>query len=174
MTSDKSSSAKPLKERVSVAKFIGQQLALSEKSQKEIAAAIGYDRPNFITMIKNGQSKLPIHRVPALARELGIDPLFFMRLVMSEYMPEVWDTVEEVLEGAEKLTITPEEIKIIKIIREQSANTPLNIADDENRQLLEKTIHAIATKEHKEREAIRELVDALPRNSTLRKSPKTV
>lgn len=172
MTTDKTS-PKPTKERVSVAKYIGQQLALSEKSQKDISAAIGYDRPNFLTMIKNGQSKLPIHRVAALARELGVDQMFFLRMVLSEYMPEVWATVEEVLEGSEKLTLSQEELQIIRLVREHSGNTPLNLADTENRQLLEKTIQAIAHKEFTEREAVRQLVDALPRNSTLRKSPKT-
>ena len=57
------------KKRITVAEFIAQQVALTDKTQKEIAAAVGYDRPNFITMIKQGQSKLPISKAVPLAND---------------------------------------------------------------------------------------------------------
>lgn len=41
------------------------------KTQKEIAEQAGYEHANNISMIKNGTSKLPLDRVPALASPLN-------------------------------------------------------------------------------------------------------
>jgi hypothetical protein len=50
------------------------------KSQLEIATEAGFINANVLSMIKSGTSKLPLDRVPALARALGCDPkrLFIM------------------------------------------------------------------------------------------------
>ena len=56
------------KRKVTVAEYIEQQIALSEKSQKDIAAEIGYDKPNVLSMIKQGQTKLPVNKVGPLAK----------------------------------------------------------------------------------------------------------
>lgn len=109
-----------VKAKITVAEYIGQQLALSDKTQKEVAAAIGYDRPNFLTMIKQGQSKLPINKAPDLAKALGIDQVHFLRLVLQEYMPEVWGAVELVIEGSGKEMLTSDELAVVQLVREES------------------------------------------------------
>lgn len=164
------SEAKSTRERLTVAKYIGQQLALSERSQKEIAAEIGYDRPNFLTMVKSGQSKLPISKAPALARAMGVDQRHFLRIVMQEYMPEVWNALEEVLQDNERLMLSEDEKILIQIARSTSGNTPLALTDANNAELIARAIKAVADNEEAEREAVRELVESLPRNSALRKS----
>ena len=63
----------------------------SGKTQKAIAEEVGLDRQNVISMMKTGDMKVPIDRAPALARACGADPAAFTRLVIQEYMPEVWE-----------------------------------------------------------------------------------
>ena len=46
-----------------VAKFVRRQIQVLGKSQVEIAAYCGFDKPNVITMIKQGKTKLPMTKV---------------------------------------------------------------------------------------------------------------
>ena len=55
-----------------------------KKSQAEIAAEAGFINPNMVTIIKKGASKLPIDRVPALAKALECDPSLILRLALEQ------------------------------------------------------------------------------------------
>jgi transcriptional regulator with XRE-family HTH domain len=54
------------------------------KTQSEIARACGFNNPNMLSMIKNGRTNLPLKRIPALCRELGIRPEEMLLLAMTE------------------------------------------------------------------------------------------
>ncbi|MGZ9053126.1 MAG: helix-turn-helix domain-containing protein [Rhodoplanes sp.] len=56
------------------------------KSQREIAAELGYERPNIISMMKRGETKLPLDKVPALAKALHVDPAHLFRLALEQQM----------------------------------------------------------------------------------------
>lgn len=103
--------------RVSVADYITQQIAMSGKPQKEIAEELNYDKPNIITMFKQGKTKVPLNKVPMLAKSLGVDPVHFLRIVLLEYAPEIWEVLDAVV-GREM--ITENERKILGIIRNAS------------------------------------------------------
>jgi predicted XRE-type DNA-binding protein len=60
---------------ITVKDFLTQAIENSKLKQTEIAEAVGYDKPNFITMLKQGKTKLPVNKVPAFAKILGIDEL---------------------------------------------------------------------------------------------------
>ena len=83
--------------RITVASYLEIQIAVSEISQKDIATAIGYDKPNVITMIKQGKTKLPLNKVGPLAKVLGIDPVHLLRLAMSEYHPDTWLAINHII-----------------------------------------------------------------------------
>lgn len=55
-----------------------------KKSQVEIAEEAGFVNPNMITMIKSGSTKLPLDRVPALAKALEGDPALMLRLALEQ------------------------------------------------------------------------------------------
>lgn len=38
-------------------------------------------------------TRIPLYRVPALAKACGVDPAVFLRITMMEYMPEVWEVI---------------------------------------------------------------------------------
>lgn len=52
------------------------------KTQSQIAVEAGFLQPNMLAMIKTGANKLPLDRVPGLAKALETDPkLLFMMAV---------------------------------------------------------------------------------------------
>lgn len=78
-----------------VARFIQQALAASGKTQREIAQELGYENSNVITMFKQGLTKVPLAKAGSMAKALGVDPVFFFKLLLREYAPETLEAVEE-------------------------------------------------------------------------------
>jgi hypothetical protein len=97
----------------SVANYLTHQLRLCGKTQKQVAAEVGYEKPNIITMMKRGQTKVPLEKVPALARALGVDPVHFLRIAMLEYAPENWRVIEE----AFGFVVTRHERELVETVR---------------------------------------------------------
>ncbi len=50
------------------------------KSQKEIAQEAGFVNANMLSLLQSGATKVPLDRVPALARALEVDRAYLMRL----------------------------------------------------------------------------------------------
>jgi len=51
------------KSHIAVAEYLNQQIALSGVPQTEIAEKLGYDKPNIITMFKQGKTKIPMNKI---------------------------------------------------------------------------------------------------------------
>jgi len=54
------------------------------KTQAEIASEAGFANANMMTFFKNGKNKVPLDRVPSLARALEVDPAYLMRLALDQ------------------------------------------------------------------------------------------
>lgn len=102
-----------------VADYLNNQIAICGKSQKDIAFEAGYQRPNIITMFKQGVTKVPIAAAPKIAKAIGSDPAFFLRLVLHEYHPELLETIEKDLGGF----CTVNEASILNLLRDSTGNT---------------------------------------------------
>lgn len=105
--------------------YIAKQIDILGKKQREIAAALGYPKPNIITMFKQGLTKVPIEKVPALAKVLGLDPAHLLTLAVREYLPDTLTTIQETFgRGA---TVSAREYEIAEYIREitKDADPPL-------------------------------------------------
>lgn len=115
----------------SVADYIGAQLAHLPpgKTQKSIAEALGYDKPNIIVMFKKGDTKLPVTKVPALAKELGVDPMHLLRMTLSEYTPEILAVIES-LSGT---FISANERELVKLWRRATKETDPSIELNEHK-----------------------------------------
>lgn len=55
-----------------------------KKTQAEIASEAGFPNANMMTFLKNGRNKLPLDRVPSLAKALEVDPAYLMRLALDQ------------------------------------------------------------------------------------------
>lgn len=97
-------------------RFLNKQItAISGvKSQREIAAEAGYDKPNILSMIKNGDTKLPLDKVPALAKALGVDPKHLFRLTIEQHHPEVARVAHEIFGNV----VTDNEMALVRMFRE--------------------------------------------------------
>jgi transcriptional regulator with XRE-family HTH domain len=80
-----------------VAQFLSKCIDESPKTQREIAKEVGWPHPNVLSMIKSGETNLPLDRIGPLAKALDIDPAHLLKLAMSQYMPETFKAVEEAL-----------------------------------------------------------------------------
>lgn len=78
-------------------RYLDRLINISPKTQNQIAQEVGYDKSNIITMLKQGTTRLPLERVPAMARALQQDPAEMLRLWMRDYMPEALVVIEDTL-----------------------------------------------------------------------------
>jgi len=86
----------------------------SHKTQLEIAREAGFGSPNTISMIKTGKTRLPIARIPALAKALNSDPLELFSIALEEYEPEIWAVFASL---APSMLVTPKELDLIVSLR---------------------------------------------------------
>ena len=122
------------------ADFLGRAIALSGMTQREIARRAGYDKPNVISMMKMGQTKVPIDRIPDIAEACGVDPARFMRIALQEYHPELLELVLDYV--GELLTIN--EMKIVRCYRGIVGDDDDEIeVDTEAKLALMTTLHAL-------------------------------
>lgn len=102
---------------VSVAQYLDNQITMSSKTQIQISEEMGYEKPNIITMIKQGKTKLPVNKIEPMAKALGIDPVYFMRLVLQEYQPDLCAALDAIYAGG---LVTAQELAMIEAVREAS------------------------------------------------------
>lgn len=116
---------------ISVADYISQQMNLSGKLQTDIAEEIGLDKPNVISMIKNGKTKIPLRKISKLAKAVGVDPKHLFRLCMREYSPDTADAIDEIFHHQ---ILSANEMEIIEIIRQANPTDPgIHTSDDRER-----------------------------------------
>ena len=116
-----------------IARYITEAIERSDKTQLQISKEVGFDKPNIITMIKQGKTKVPICRVSGLAKSLDVDPVHLFNSVLAEYQPETWLAVQEVY--GSPLIPSLFERRLIEAIRNSGAR--LDLADDSE-------LHALA------------------------------
>ena len=112
------SNGKPYAE-TRVAKFIDRRiLELSpKKSQHEIAIEAGFKTPNVLSMLKTGTAKVPLDRVPALAKALECDARFLFRLALEQLGGSMTPSAIDEIFGT---IVTENEVGWLKAIREFS------------------------------------------------------
>ena len=105
-----------------LAKFLETRLLelKHKKTQAEIAEEAGFVNPNMVTMIKKGATKLPIDRVPALAKALESDPALLLRLALEQ---SEGSTAAAAIYEIIGQPITKNEMAWINEIREASGDT---------------------------------------------------
>ena len=87
------------------------------KSQARIAEEAGFINPNVISMLKNGAAKLPLDRVPGLARALECDPRLLFKLALEQAGA---DTTARAIEEIFGAVVTRNEVAWLDEIRDAS------------------------------------------------------
>lgn len=76
-----------------VAEYISVQIEKSHLKQYEISKQVGWNRPNFLSILKKGGARLPLDKVAPLADALGINKQDLMIRCLREYQPEVLEVL---------------------------------------------------------------------------------
>jgi hypothetical protein len=103
-------------EGMTLAQYVCRQLeivSIRGKTNREIAAEAGYKSGNIISMIKSGAMKLPLSKVPEMARALKSDPALLFRLAMMQFTSDKL-AVEEIF----GTVVSKNETAILGYIRE--------------------------------------------------------
>ncbi|MYM41942.1 hypothetical protein [Duganella qianjiadongensis] len=99
----------------SIAELIIRRQTELGKSDAQISQALGFERVTTFVMIKQGNTKLPVQKVVALATALSIEPVPLLRQLLAESMPDVLSAVDSLLTP---LSLTTNEVKLVHTFRE--------------------------------------------------------
>lgn len=114
-----------------VAEYVSWQINLCGKMQTEIAEEVGFEKPNVISMIKQGKTKVPINKIGKMAKALNVDPIFFLKMCINEYMPDMLEAITAI---TNQPVFTANEIDFIEEIRASKiVNPKLETKDDRAR-----------------------------------------
>ncbi|OOY31275.1 transcriptional regulator [Thioclava sp. F36-6] len=104
------------------AKFMRDRiLALGHrKTQAEIAIEAGFVNANMMSLLKAGKTKIPLDRIPSLARALECDPAFLMRLSLEQ---AVGKTAALAIDEIFGTAVTENERGWLNELREASENS---------------------------------------------------
>lgn len=105
-----------------LAKFVTKRVLELKyrKTQAQIAAEAGFNNPNFLSMIKNGSSKLALDRVPALAKALECDAALLFRMALDQHDSP---TTETALRQIFRAVVTENEAVWLEELRDASDNS---------------------------------------------------
>ena len=107
-----------------VAIFLSNAIKSSGRTQKEIADECGFSYANVVSMMKNGNTKIPLQRAPALARAIGIEPRELVARCLETYEPELYELLAEHAPG---ILVTRFELRLLKLMRAAAASGRLHI-----------------------------------------------
>lgn len=106
-----------------VAQRLTQAINASPLTQREIAKRAGFPRSNVISMMKRGEMKIPLDRLPAIARALELDPAEFLGFALREYHPDVHEALQQVM----GVPLTAEEVKLVRMYRRANRSGTLKL-----------------------------------------------
>ena len=117
-----------------VTALIREKLAVltQSKTERAIAAEAGFKSTNMLSMIKCGRAKVPLDRVPGIARAIGCDPMLLFRLALEQHFEE--GSVE--VEYSRRICVTENEREIIELVRSASKGSDPEITSDKIARLL--------------------------------------
>jgi hypothetical protein len=92
--------SRPKKDKIvngsKVAHILTGAINNSSKTQTQIAHEVGFNRPNMVSMIKQGYSNVPIVKVKRIADCLNLDAKELLDCCMEEYRSKEWQVIREI------------------------------------------------------------------------------
>jgi hypothetical protein len=75
-------------------------------------------------MIKQGSTRLPLDKVGLLAKAIDLDPVYLLRIVMQEYMPDTYTAIEESLAD---IALSDYEQEVLEAYRELAKGPDMSV-----------------------------------------------
>jgi transcriptional regulator with XRE-family HTH domain len=105
------------------AMMLADAIEKSELTQREIADRVGFKHANIISMLKTGETRVPLDRIPSLAQTLGMDERLFLMIAIEEYHPGVHEVLVDVL----GLPLSDAELGILTMFRMASMRDEIEV-----------------------------------------------
>ena len=105
------------------AMMLADAIEKSELTQREIADRVGFKNANIISMLKTGETRIPLDRIPSLAQTLGMDERLFLMVAIEEYHPGVHEVLVDVL----GLPLSDAELGILTMFRMASMRDEIEV-----------------------------------------------
>jgi transcriptional regulator with XRE-family HTH domain len=130
MATQKKGSTEVVKERErgykgAVSDYIARLMDASGKTRREVASTLGYATGNIMTMIETGEMKLPINKIAALCKAIDGDPVYLFRLVMKEYTPETYKTLEEIMTTR---MVSQKDANLLRLVNHELQDMDIDLA----------------------------------------------
>lgn len=111
-----------------MAQFLNQRIESLKgvRTQRDISDILGYKLPNIVSMFKNGETKVPLDKIPALAKALDCDVSYLVRLGLEQYWPGEMKIINQTLERV----VTANEMELVKVLREETNDTDPRIPEE--------------------------------------------
>lgn len=103
-----------MKTKADVANYVSRSIRVSGKTNIQIAAEAGFAHANVLSMITKGDTKVPMARIPALARAMGTDPKILLDGCLAAYHPELHRVISAL---APSMLISRGELSVIRALR---------------------------------------------------------
>lgn len=113
--------------------FLAAAIEASGKTQRQIADECGYNRPNVVSMIKNGDIDLPIGKVKVFAECLGLSEFNLMSMLLKEKYPEIWASISDVIG---RRILSPSEAELLDFLRDEAKTNKLAPETEREKELL--------------------------------------
>ena len=117
-----------------VAEYLTWMMNLSGKSQVQIAKEAGFPKSNVLSMMKRGDTKIPLEKVGKLAAAIGADPIHLFQMVMAEYYPSTWLEIQKMIGQP---VLSDSELELLEVIRSAKVVSPKIHSDDDRRAVLD-------------------------------------
>ena len=86
-------------------------------TDQQLSDALGFERGIVLSLIKAGTMRMPLTKIPALAKALDLDAPDLMRAALHESSPELSDAIKEVFDP---LHLSAAEVTLITHLRKLS------------------------------------------------------
>ena len=114
-------------------------------------------------MFKKGDTKLPFNKVAAMANALNTDPRYLLRLVISEYDPEVWAVIVQIMGPG--MSYTDDEVALLELARAKGYGRTPCLKVPENRTELTTAIERSVQRDDARDAAAVARNESMPRNA---------
>lgn len=111
-----------------VGQYIEMAIKAAGKTKREVAAEVGFKRPNIVSMLCNGELDLAFNRIVPIAHAVDVDPVSLMFLVLREKHPELHLLIQSTLGDR---MFTKEEASLIDTVRMMTGTTVSGPTNDE-------------------------------------------
>ena len=89
-------------DKLTVAQMITKAMQDHSVTPQEVADDLGYESAHIVMMFMQGAAKVPLRNAGPLARAVGIDPAYFLRVVLCAYMPDTWKLLDQAARDSQR------------------------------------------------------------------------